>query len=85
MSVRGKSIHVSTYDGNDSLRTGIPYAGHILNCLRSLLFFWFHEVIDFVIQIFDMNVEFIQMDKKFFHHPALQARHCRASRGLSLV
>ena len=71
----GETFHVCTNDGNDRLRTGIAYAGHILNRLRSLLFFRLHKVVNFIVQVFDMLIQFIQMGKKLFHHPALERRH----------
>ena len=43
---------------------GIAYAGHILNRLRSLLFFRLHKVVNFIVQVFDMLIQFIQMGQE---------------------
>ena len=75
MPVRGKTAHVRTNYGNDRLRAGVPDTGYILDCLGSLFFLRLHEVVDLIIQIFNVDVQFVQMCQKLFHHPALQRTH----------
>ena len=75
MRVCLESAHICTNDRNDSLGACISNASYILYNLGSLLLFRLHEVIDLIVQIFDVDVKFVQMGKQFLHHPALQWCH----------
>ena len=55
--------------------TGIANPSNILDPPGSLLFFRFHKVVDFIVQLFDMGIEFIKMVEQDPHHLALEKRH----------
>ena len=75
VSVSRKSFHVCTDDRDDCLSTGVSDPCDVLNVFCGLLFFWLHKVVDLIIQILDMDIEFIQMSKELLHHPSLQRGH----------
>ena len=75
MPVCREPAHICPNDGNNGLRTGTAYACHILDGLRSLLLIRLHETVNLLIQVFDMDIQFIQMGKEFFHHPPLERGH----------
>lgn len=75
MPVRRKTFHIRTNYGNDSLCASIAYTGHILNGMGSLFFLRLHEAVNLNIQIFDVDVEFIQMYQGLLHHPTLESAH----------
>lgn len=75
MGIYRKTVHVCANGRNDSLCAGIPDTGYTLDCLGSLLFLRLHKIVDLIIQIFDMGVEFVQVGKEFLHHPVLERGH----------
>lgn len=78
MPVRGKTAHVRTNYGNDRLRAGVPDTGYILDCLGSLFFLRLHEVVDLIIQIFNVDVH-IQTAIRLIIKIAVQFHRQRSS------
>ena len=75
MPVRRKTSHIRANDGNDGLCAGIPYTSHILDGMGSLFFLRFHEAVNLIIQIFDVDIKLVQVRQELLHHPTLERAH----------
>lgn len=75
MGVCRKTPHVCPDYGNDRLSAGIPDTGDVLYHTGSFLLRRLHEVIYVIVQLFDVDIQLIQMVEKYPHHFPLKFRH----------